>query len=106
MVVLVPSGTSRYLPQALASSSIPTEDLLPNDHSLLQMTITTPTSLECGILDTDGRVDKSQRPNGNAWKYLTVWKFLQDGSTDGVAFPERGGRQRTGTLHYLRSTVQ
>lgn len=106
IVVLVPSGTTRYLPPALASSSIPTEDLLPEDHSLLQMTITTPSSIESGILDTDNRVDKLQRTHGNAWKHLTVWKFLQGGGTDGLAFPEKGGRQSTGTLNYLRSSVQ
>ncbi|KAF9647511.1 hypothetical protein BDM02DRAFT_3116982 [Thelephora ganbajun] len=105
IVVLVPSGTTRYLPPALASSSIPTEDLLPDDDSLLEMTITTPSSLESGILDTDSRVDKPQRTNGNAWKYLSVWKFLQGGGTDGFASPERGERQNTGTLHYLRSSV-
>jgi len=70
------------------------------------MHITTPSSLESGILDTDSRVDKLQRTNGNAWKYLSVWKFLQGGGgTDGFASPERGGRQNTGTLHYLRSSV-
>lgn len=103
IVALVPSGTTKYLPQALASSPIPTEDLLPDDHSLLQMTITSPASLESGILDTDNRVDKLQRPNGNAWKYLSVWRLLQDGGTNGLATPERGGRQDTGMLHYIRS---
>jgi len=105
IVVLVPSGTARHLSPALASSSIPTEDLLPDDHSLLQMAIPTPASLETGILDTDGRVDKLNRTNGNAWKYLSVWKFLRGGGTDGFASPERGERQNTGTLHYLRSCV-
>jgi hypothetical protein len=104
-MVLVPSGTAKHLPPALASSSIPTEDLLPEDHSLLQMAVGTPTSLESGILDTDSRVEKLQRTNGNAWKYLTVWKYLQGGGTDGFASPERGGRQNTGTLYYLRTSV-
>jgi len=105
IVVLVPSGTTRYLPRALASSPTPTEDLLPDDDSLLEMTIATPSSLESGILDTDSRVDKLQRTNGNAWKYLTVWKFLPGSGTDGQAPLERGGRQNTGTLHYLRNSV-
>jgi hypothetical protein len=105
IVVLVPSGTTKYLPSALASSSMPTEDLLPDDDSLLEMSITTPSSLESGILDTDSRVDKPHRTNGNAWKHLSVWKSLQGGGTDGFTSPERGGRQETGTLHYLRSSV-
>jgi len=105
IVVLVPSGTTKYLPPALASSSIPTEDLFPDDNSLLEVSITTPSSLESGILDTDGRVNKLQRTNGNAWKYLSVWKSMKCGGTNGFAFPERGGRQDTGTLHYLRSSV-
>jgi len=105
IVVLVPSGTTKYLPPTLASCSIPTEDLLPDDNSLLEVSITTPSSLESGILGTDGRVDKLQRTNGNAWKYLSVWKFLPGGGTDGFTSPERGGRQDMGTLHYLRSSV-
>ena len=105
IVVLVPSGTTKYLPPALASSSIPTEDLFPEDNSLLEVSIANPSSLESGILDTDGRVNKLQRTNGNAWKCLSVWKSIQGGGTSGFAFPERGGRQDTGTLHYLRSSV-
>ena len=104
-MVLVPSGAAKYLPPVLASSPIPAEDLLPDDDSLLEMSITTPTSLESGILDTDGRVDKLQRTNGNAWKYLSAWKFLPGGGMDGLASPERGGRQSTGTLHYIRSSA-
>lgn len=65
----------------------------------------TPSALESVILDTDGRVNKLQRTNGNAWKYLSVWKFLQGGGTDGFASPEKGGRQETGTLHYHRISV-
>lgn len=84
---------------------MPTEDLFPDDNTLLEMTITTPASIESGILDTDGRVNKLQRTNGNAWKYLSVWKFLPGGGPDGLTSPERGGRQDTGTLHYLRSSV-
>jgi len=105
IVVLYPSGTTKYLPPALASSPAPTEDLLPDDDSLLETTIITPSSLESGILDTDSRVDRLQRTNGNAWKYLSVWKFLPGGGPDGLTSPERGGRQNTGTLHYLRSSV-
>ena len=105
IVALVPSGTAQYLPQPLASSPIPTEDLLPDDASLLEVSVTTPAALESGILDTDGRVNKHQRPNGNAWKYFSVWKLLQGGGADGFAFPERGGRQETGTLHYHRVSV-
>ena len=104
-MALYPSGTTKYLPPALASSQIPTEDLLPDDDSLLETTIITPSSLETGILDTDSRVDKLQRTNGNAWKYLSGWKFLPGGGTDGLVSPERGGRQNTGTLHYLRNSV-
>ena len=104
-MALYPSGTTKYLPPALASSQTPTEDLLPDDGSLLEANIITPSSLESGILDTDSRVDRLQRTNGNAWKHLSVWKFLPGGGPDGLTSPERGGRQNTGTLHYLRSSV-
>jgi hypothetical protein len=66
------------------------------------MTITSPTMLETGLLDMDGRIEKAQRPNGNAWKRVSVWRW-RDGTLDGgVGEGERGGRENHGTLFYLR----
>ena len=66
------------------------------------MTITTPTMLETGVLDVDGRIDRSKRPNGNAWKCFTVWRWR--GEPTDIANDGRGGRENHGTLFYLRGT--
>jgi len=58
--------------------------------------------LETGLLDLDGRVDRQKRPNGNAWKCFTVWRWR--GDPVNMVDDERGGRENHGTLFYLRST--
>lgn len=58
--------------------------------------------LENGLLDIDGRVNKSSRPNGNAWKCFTVWRWRGDAA--GSEGDVRGGRQSHGTLFYLRGS--
>ena len=57
--------------------------------------------LETGLLDMDGRIEKAQRPNGNAWKRVSVWRW-RDGMDGGGVEGERGGRENHGTLFYLR----
>jgi hypothetical protein len=98
--VLISPGATQHLPQGLVLSPDPEEFELPDDQRLLEMTVSTPSSLDTGILDVDGRVDKSRRPSGNAWKALSVWKRRPDGDF-GVSI-ERGGRENAGTLFYLR----
>jgi hypothetical protein len=100
--VTAPPGTSQYLPQSLVLSPNPVDDV-PDDERLQIMTISTPSSLETGILDIDGRIDKAHRPNGNAWKTISVWKHKDGG--DVAASIERGPRDNTGTLFYLRNCL-
>ena len=73
------------------------------------MVINTPSMLETGLLDVDGRVERSKRPNGNAWKAFTVWRWsenLNDENDDRdllvLSGDVRGGREIHGTLFYLR----
>lgn len=66
--------------------------------------ISSPTSLETAVLDANGSISKGKRPNGNAWKNLTVWRFagnIEEMMDLGFA-DERGGRENQGTLFYLR----
>ncbi|KAJ7931289.1 Asx homology domain-containing protein [Mycena leptocephala] len=56
------------------------------------------------ILDVDGQVDRTKRPNGNAWKSLTLWRWTGDSLEYSLANNERrGGREDHGTLFYLRA---
>lgn len=95
--VLFEPGTTRHLPAPL---------LLPDpaDPSgpTLSAAITSPTMLETALLDTDARIGKPERPNGNAWKCFTIWR--RRGEYFGNADDERGGRENHGTLFYLRGT--
>jgi hypothetical protein len=68
------------------------------------MEITTPTMLETGILDLDGRVERAKRPNGNAWKCFTVYRWREDAETNLNSNDVRGGRENHGTLFYLRQS--
>ena len=65
------------------------------------MTIQSLSMLENGILDIDGRLRKSQRPNGNAWKCFTVWRWRAGGD---CTENSRGGRDNYGTLFYIRGS--
>ncbi|KAJ4466542.1 Asx homology domain-containing protein [Lentinula aciculospora] len=95
--VLLEPGPTQYLPPYLLMPDRP--DPVPPIQS---MEITSPTMLETGILDVDGRVERGKRPNGNAWKVLTVYRWREgiDPSMD----DNRGGRESHGTLHYLRNS--
>jgi hypothetical protein len=66
------------------------------------MTITSPTMLETGLLDLDGRIDKTHRPHGNAWKNFTVWRWRAEAEYN--PYDARGGRENHGTLFYLRGS--
>ncbi|KIK65321.1 hypothetical protein GYMLUDRAFT_219227 [Collybiopsis luxurians FD-317 M1] len=96
ITVLVESGTAQHLPPYLVMPGPP--DPVPPIQS---MDVSSPGMLETGILDLDGRVERTKRPNGNAWKSFTVYRWRQTVLPD----DNKGGREQTGTLHYLRSTI-
>jgi hypothetical protein len=70
------------------------------------MEISTPSQLENWVLDTNGRVEKGRRPNGNAWKCFTVWRWMEDVEWEGESGTSgdggKWGRENHGTLFYLR----
>ncbi|KAF8910248.1 Asx homology domain-containing protein [Mucidula mucida] len=72
VTVLLPSGTTQYLPADLLSR--------------------TPGDADESI--------RSTTPNGNAWKTLTVWRWREDDAAESV--DERWGRESHGTLFYIR----
>ncbi|KAJ7512421.1 Asx homology domain-containing protein [Mycena galericulata] len=95
LTVLVEPGTTRDLPAHLLMPG-PSDPSAPTR----SMTITSPTQLESGLLDIDGRVERTKRPHGNAWKAMTLWRWPGDAlGTEGG----RGGREAHGTLFYLRA---
>ncbi|KAJ8095329.1 hypothetical protein AAF712_008679 [Marasmius tenuissimus] len=99
LTIFLERGTTQHLPLGL---------LLPDpqpdpDGTTQSIEITSPTMLETAILDIDGRVGKDRRPNGNAWKYFTVWRW-RDGAEGTFGGDERGGRESHGTLYYLRGS--
>jgi hypothetical protein len=101
LTILTQPGPVKYLPPHLLTD--PPED--PSAPTL-SMTITSPSMLETGLLDTDGQMERARRPNGNAWKCFTVWRW-RGGDTGGGnwrAGDERGGRENHGTLFYLRGS--
>lgn len=97
LVVLLPSGTTSSLPAHILAHG---SDMNVDGESLRSAEITSPSHLESTILDLDGRVERGQRPNSNAWKSLVVWRWREDGFEAGE---ERGGREKRNTLFYLRS---
>ncbi|KAJ6572120.1 Asx homology domain-containing protein [Mycena capillaripes] len=99
LTVLLEPGTTRDLPAQLLMPGF----CDPSEHTR-SMTITSPTQLESGLLDVDGRVDRTKRPNGNAWKALTLWRWTGDSLEYTLADNgRRGGREDHGTLFYLRA---
>ncbi|KAJ3841486.1 Asx homology domain-containing protein [Lentinula raphanica] len=97
LTVLLESGPTPHLPPYLLMPD-PPEPIPP----IQLMDITSPTMLETGILDLDGRIERGKRPNGNAWKLLTVYRWREDGISS--MDDSKGGRESHGTLHYLRSS--
>ena len=96
ITVFVQRGTDPQLPPGLLERN-PSE---PTEHTK-QMTISSPSQLENGLLDLDGRVEKARRPNGNAWKCFTVWRWSEEMDFASGA-DSKGGRENNGTLFYLR----
>ncbi|KAF7348589.1 hypothetical protein MVEN_01376500 [Mycena venus] len=99
LTVLLEPGTTRDLPTQLLMPG-PCDPTAPTR----SMTITTPTQLESGLLDVYG-VDRAKRPNGNAWKSFTLWRWAGDSLEHNLLEDNgrRGGRQEHGTLFYLRA---
>ena len=96
LTVLTQPGQEKDLPPHLLSRD-PSEPSAPTR----SMTIQSLSMLETGILDIDGRLRKSQRPNGNAWKCFTVWRWRAGGD---CTQNSRGGRDNYGTLFYIRGS--
>jgi len=97
--VLVQSGTSPLPPSLLERN--PRE----SSASTQRMEISSPSQLETGVLDLDGRVERGRRPNGNAWKCFTVWRWREDAEWESefeTLNDGKGGRENHGTLFYLR----
>ncbi|KAJ7669424.1 Asx homology domain-containing protein [Mycena polygramma] len=99
LTVLLEPGATRHLPAPL---------LLPGPcdptGNTRSTTITSPSQLESVVLDVDGRVERAKRPNGNAWKSLTLWRWTGDSLEYNLADNgRRGGREDHGTLFYLRA---
>ncbi|KAF9445790.1 hypothetical protein P691DRAFT_805210 [Macrolepiota fuliginosa MF-IS2] len=96
LTVLLPNGTNNVLPSALTCHN-------PDNpgSEVVSVTISTPQMLETTILDLDGQVKKNQRPNGNAWKCFTIWRW-RDGYVPNDTIDQRGSREIHGTLFYIR----
>lgn len=102
VTVLAVLGATKDLPGGLVARENAGS---PTDLTTLRsMTITSPSMLESALLDMDGRLDKGHRPNGNAWKCFSVWRWrtAPGSSGDGEVANGRGGRDNHGTLFYLR----
>ncbi|KAJ3501142.1 hypothetical protein NLJ89_g9474 [Agrocybe chaxingu] len=103
-------------PPSQASSSQPTTGTTSLGTLTLTLTFLSPTQLETALLDTDAQVERSRRPNGNAWKCFSVWRWRvpgvpfgeeeQEGAGEAAYNPDdvRGGRENHGTLFYLRGS--
>ncbi|KAG6868893.1 hypothetical protein C0993_008191 [Termitomyces sp. T159_Od127] len=98
LTVLLEPGTSTHLPAPLVSP-----DPSPPTGLTQEAVITSPTQLETALLDNDGRVERAKRPNGNAWKSMTVWRWRGTAPWEDVG-DGRWGRENHGTLFYLRGT--
>ncbi|KAG6872825.1 hypothetical protein C0995_006307 [Termitomyces sp. Mi166 len=98
LTVLLEPGPSTHLPASLLS---------PHPSSPTGLTqeavITSPSQLETVLLDNDGRVERGKRPNGNAWKSMTLWRWRSTAPWEDVG-DGRWGRENHGTLFYLRGT--
>ncbi|TEB35295.1 hypothetical protein FA13DRAFT_1728100 [Coprinellus micaceus] len=102
VTVLAVLGPDKDLPEGLVArenAGAPTDPT-----TLRSMTISSPSMLESALLDMDGRLDKGHRPNGNAWKCFSVWRWrtAPGSGGDGEIANGRGGRDNHGTLFYLR----
>ncbi|CAA7269427.1 unnamed protein product [Cyclocybe aegerita] len=108
--------TSSAKPPSQAASSQPTTGTTSLGTPTLVLTFLSPTQLETALLDADAQIERSRRPNGNAWKSFSVWRWRvpgvpfgeeEDESAGEAAYnPDdaRGGRENHGTLFYLRGS--
>jgi len=114
ITVIYKRGESSPLPPSLLIPLVLSDagSGVSDDADLRQMTILNPTELENSVLESDGRVGRSDRPPGNPWKRLTLWRWrdgfveevlLLGGFTPGEA-PAHGGRENRGTLFYLKGS--
>ncbi|KIY63885.1 hypothetical protein CYLTODRAFT_425718 [Cylindrobasidium torrendii FP15055 ss-10] len=97
MSVLMPAGDTKNLPPSLLTKT--PGAISESDTSIRRTNVTSPTNLETAILDVDTRVPRDKRPNGNAWKCLTVWRWSSNGT---ASASEQFGRESYGTLFYVR----
>ncbi|KAH6904855.1 Asx homology domain-containing protein [Coprinopsis sp. MPI-PUGE-AT-0042] len=101
LTVLTTAGVAQDLPVDLLALE-PGSPTTPYSQGIRELSnITSPTLLETGLLDANGRLDKSQCPNGNAWKSISVWR--RRAGAELSATTKRGGKENHGTLFYLRS---
>ena len=109
------TGVDMKLPPAfLLPNADP--DLRSSVGALREMTVTTVTGLETGLLDLDGRIPRSSRAQpANLWKNISLWRWRPEwpnGMEEDViqqavqsgAIP-KGGREYYGTLFYLKETI-
>ncbi|OCH89954.1 hypothetical protein OBBRIDRAFT_819519 [Obba rivulosa] len=126
LAICLSPGTTPALPPPLLT----TGQELPDVHILSMDDICDPEDLETGVLDVDSRVHRSERSHVrsvvtsgamldtsttsqaqavstariHAWKAFTVWRWREEmhDAVDMHILQERGGRERVGTLYYLR----
>ncbi|KZT01903.1 uncharacterized protein LAESUDRAFT_706953 [Laetiporus sulphureus 93-53] len=104
-VLIPPSTTCSLKPSLLVTDRADPE---PEDHIQAMEDIADPEVLEVGILDIDGRVTRADRISAlphSPWKSFTVWRWRDDMRNDLASqiLLDRGGRERYGTLSYLRA---
>ncbi|KAA1473305.1 hypothetical protein DENSPDRAFT_839763 [Dentipellis sp. KUC8613] len=105
LTLVLVRGPTRALPTHVVVPGAMDTDVDEDDPALRTVTVSTAAQIESAVLDLDGRVARGMRPNGNAWKTLTVWRWREDGEGAGAGVgvdPERGGRENHNTLFYLR----
>lgn len=108
-------GSERTLPPAVLSIAPVAAEI-----DMREVTVFDAVQLENAVLDLDGRVERQHRPQDDAWRKFTVFRWIGDmvqAGTAGNAMPlgedgemdlellatmDRGGRESYGTLHYLR----
>ncbi|KAF9530075.1 hypothetical protein CPB83DRAFT_811365 [Crepidotus variabilis] len=106
VVSLAPERTKFLPPFLLSDPPTPSPPNTPKALHPQSATITSPSMLETLLLDIEGQLEKSRRPNGNAWKYFSIWRWRKTGFSDcsSADADKRGGRENHGTLFYLRGS--
>ena len=73
-VLVMPSSETHLPPADIAHPEFASNYPDPQSRLLRIQAIENPGQLENALLDTDGQVEKSKRPNGNAWKSTGLWR--------------------------------